>query len=194
LTIHTHDAIVLDVISCARFSGVDVKREPRIFRDANADDNGRGDFVVTFAGGRRVIGDVRVTNPVTSEVERGHIKAPGVVVAKAEQEKMRKYLERAREVQCDFMPCVFSTQGEWGQSFKTLFEQLISLQNRDICPFSTSNRSYWQRRISVRIQTGVCSAILARMQTSCYSGLMAKLDGGGFDLDVQCDVLDQYLT
>ena len=98
LTIHTHDAIVLDVISCARFSGVDIKREQRIFRDANADDNGRGDFVVSFAGGRRVIGDVRVTNPVTSEVERGHIKAPGAVVAKAEQEKMRKYLDRAREV------------------------------------------------------------------------------------------------
>jgi hypothetical protein len=194
LTIHTHDAIVLEVIACARFSGLEVKREQRVFRDDNPADKGRGDFVANFAGGRRVIGDVRVTNPVTCDVEVGHLKAPGVVVAQAEQQKMNKYLERAREANYDFIPCVFSTQGEWGSSFRTLFEQLIQLQDRDVCPFSTSNKVYCQRRIAVRIQVGVCSALLTRIKNCCYSGLQAGLDGGGYDLDVQCDVLDKYMT
>ena len=51
LTIQTHDAVVLEVIACARYSGLDVKREQRIFRDGPSPDDGRGDFVATFAGG-----------------------------------------------------------------------------------------------------------------------------------------------
>jgi arabinogalactan endo-1,4-beta-galactosidase len=149
--------------------------------------------VVTFAGGRRIAGDVRVTNPVTYEVERGCIKAPGEVVAAAEQAKMVKYLERAREVQYDFLPCVFSSQGEWGSSFRTFFDQLIKYQNRDFSPFSVSNRAYWTRRIAIRLQMGVCSAILAKIRKACYRGWHAGLDGNYLqDIDVQQDMTAKF--
>ena len=74
------------------------------------------------------------------------------------------------------------------------FEQLIKLQNRDICPFSLSNKIYWMRRIAVRLQQGVAAAILGRIQTTYNSGIAAGHDGGSGDYDAQCDKMDTYIT
>jgi hypothetical protein len=162
------------------------KMEKMVFREGEGDpkDQGRADLVVTVAGGRRLACDVRITNPVCGKVELGHISVPGEVGEKSEREKVRKYENRAKAAGYDFMPCVFSSQGEWGAGFKEWFRQLIIYQNRDF-PFSVSNRAYWTRRIAVRLQLGVSNAILTRIRQTCFRGFQEGLDGGGYDIDYQ---------
>ena len=62
--------------------------------------------------------DVRATNPVTAAVELGHITSAGSAVRANEADKKRKYTARAMAAGYDFLPCIFSSQGEWGEDMK----------------------------------------------------------------------------
>jgi hypothetical protein len=162
--------------------------EQLVFREGEGDprDQGRADLVVAEAGGCRWACDVRVTNPVTAAVELGHITSAGSAVRANEADKKRKYTARAMAAGYDFLPCIFSSQGEWGEAMKKWFGQLIFYQNRDY-PSSVSSRVYWTRRIAVRLQAGISNAMMTRMRTSCYRGIDAGGDGGIYDMACQVE-------
>ena len=114
------------------------------------------------AVGRQML-DIRITNPVTAEVERGTYVEEGQGARESEAEKIRKFKIPCESANIEFIPMVLESFGRWGSCLTKFFNQAISAaaDNKKIDISFVKN--YWERRISMSLQKGEADAVNARI-------------------------------
>ena len=168
--------------------GLVTRLEDRVFKEGDDDDNSPADIAYSEPGGKETIGDIRITNAVSSAQEQGRPTSKGKVVENSEKAKEYKYGARARAAGYAFQPLVVSCQGEWGAGFRSTFDKLIKFIKRDnINPYSAS-KVYWTKRISVCIQRCQSTALLYRIQQTCRKDLDTPEVGDYSDMAYQGDI------
>jgi len=166
LSIQTHDGIRQTVGQFHRHMGHNVKEElPDVLRQHLPLDRRKpSDLGILCAGKPLHVMDVRITNAVTIELERGTVLSAraGQQAAKNERDKHQKYDAAIAKNSLHFTPVVFEAQGCMGSEFKTHFYNTISKRSEETGAPRAMYECYWTRRLSVALQKGVCGEIITR--------------------------------
>ena len=166
LSIQTHDGIRQTVGQFHRHMGHNVKEElPDVLRQHLPLDRRKpSDLGILCAGKPLHVMDVRITNAVTIELERGTVLSArgGQQAAKNERDKHHKYDAAIAKNGLNFTPVVFEAQGCMGEEFKKHFYNTISKRSEETGAPRAMYECYWTRRLSVALQKGVCREIITR--------------------------------
>ena len=108
--------------------------------------------------------DVRITNAVTIELERGTVLSAraGQQAAKNERKRHQKYDAAIAKNGLNFTPVVLEAQGCTGNEFLTHFYNTIHKRSEEPGAPRALYECYWTRRLSVALQKGVCGEIITR--------------------------------
>jgi hypothetical protein len=166
LAINTHDMVKDELITMLKQCGVSTRAEPNdVLLLAGLGDRGKPDFVTRTMGGGRTAYDLRVTNAVTIDVERGKRRSePREAMNAAEHAKNTNYKERCRINGLDFKPLVINSQGNYSKTLDSFITHTISDYSKRTKTPEEAVRRYYDMRISVALQVGVAIAGLTRAE------------------------------
>jgi hypothetical protein len=166
LAINTHDMVKDELITMLKQCGVSTRAEPNdVLLLAGLGDRGKPDFVTRTMGGGRTAYDLRVTNAVTIDVERGKRKSePREAMNAAEHAKNTNYKERCRVNGLDFKALVINSQGNYSKTLDSFITHTISDYSKRTKTPEEAVRRYYDMRISVALQVGVAIAGLTRAE------------------------------
>jgi hypothetical protein len=154
-----HDGVTNTVIALAKYSGCRAASEIRgTFHRIDPDDEERPDGQICgLSIHPKLVFDVKVTETITSHLTMAQAKIPDRAVKTGEAQKNLKFKDKVAAEGGLFFPLSISTAGGIGQSFKTVFEALIKQAAEYRCIHPAALRTYWLRRLSVSLQSGVAN-------------------------------------
>jgi hypothetical protein len=125
------------------------------FIDLASTGHGRMDLTVTSGNSTPILADVTVTHPITSQTAAitPTIMQPLYFAKHREEGKIRKYGQRANQMQHHFIPLVLETFGAFGPKFLAFLKSLAHKASQGL---AVHNRAqiirYWRMKISACLQ------------------------------------------
>jgi hypothetical protein len=123
------------------------------------------DLTVTSGNSTPILADVTVTHPITSQTASitPAMMQPLYFAKHREEGKIRKYGQRANQMQHHFIPLVLETFGAFGPKFSAF---LKSLAHRASQGLAVHNRAqiirYWRMKISACLQRANARLIISK--------------------------------
>ena len=159
----THDFMVQEMDSCIKSCGLYSKPErTNYFRSIDNTNGKRPDLEIRGLD-RGHLGDVMITDPISSQLTLTNSTVSGRAALNAERIKNAKFLENSSAAQMLFSPFVFETYGRWGPSLGKFFTTLMNHGSVFTGIEVGSLTNYWRRRISFVLQKSIAVGILSRM-------------------------------
>ena len=159
----THDFMLQDINSCVKACGLYSKTERSNFFRSVSTDNGKRPDIEIRGLDRGYLGDVMVTDPISSQLTINNAKVIGRAALHAERIKNMKFSEDSSAANMLFLPFVFETYGRWGPAFERFFTTLMTHGSCHTGIDYGTLTNYWRRRLSFTLQKAIAAGILSRM-------------------------------
>ena len=122
-------------------------------RTPDNDDNKAADGCLRGFLDQPLYVDVTIANPTGSAyIKRGSAQYKHLAIDSREEDKMKKYEERCRQIDSKFMPLAFEIYGSCSKNFEKLLSKIVHQASQlNHIPYSCL-LSYWKKRISTTLQ------------------------------------------
>jgi hypothetical protein len=185
LTICTHNMVVGILAEVFKSCGAHTLVEPKnVLRVGDIEDGGQPDIVVREHGRGPVAYDVRITSNVAKAQEDGtKATTKGLQIKLSEDAKRKSYQQRCHDSGLGFQPLVATSQGNFSPLLSRTIAQCIANYSRRTHTPTAIAQQYWEKRLSVGLQSEVARAQLTRIQLVALKQHRNSDGDGAFDMD-----------
>ena len=148
-----HDAITADIKSLCKMATIHFS-DPVLghLRTPEDNDNKAADGCLTGYRDKPVYIDITISNPTSSSYIAKSANLSHYTIGEREEEKNKKYSDRCRAINSEFMPLAFEIYGARSKIFDDFLRSVVKTASKgNSIPYSIL-LSYWRRRISTTLQ------------------------------------------